>query len=225
MLKMHNEDQEAKIFQKSIFDCNVCLGEKTGRQCLRFTPCNHVFCNDCMKSYFEVQIKEGQMSNLTCPMDKCTCQALPTQVQTLVSAKSFQLYEQVLLSTTLESMADVVLCPRRHCQCPTIIDREASMGQCPNCTFVFCIYCKASFHGVAPCRIHSHEQQALLKEYMNSDPKKKTLLEKRYGKRRLQVMTDNLMSETYLTENTKACPKCQAPIQKSEGCNKMTCNK
>ena len=152
MLKMHNEDQEAKIFQKSIFDCNVCLGEKTGRQCLRFTPCNHVFCNDCMKSYFEVQIKEGQMSNLTCPMDKCTCQALPTQVQTLVSAKSFQLYEQVLLSTTLESMADVVLCPRRHCQCPTIIDREASMGQCPNCTFVFCIYCKASFHGVAPCR-------------------------------------------------------------------------
>ena len=82
-----------------------------------------------------------------------------------------------------------------------------------------------NFHALLFFRIHSHEQQALLKEYMNSDPKKKTLLEKRYGKRRLQVMTDNLMSETYLTENTKACPKCQAPIQKSEGCNKMTCNK
>ena len=152
MLQMHNEDQESKIFAKSMFDCNVCFGEKTGNQCLKFTPCQHVFCKECMKSYFEVQIKEGQMSNLICPMDKCTSQALPTQVQNLVSTKSFQLYEQVLLSTTLESMADVVLCPRRHCQCPTIIDREASMGQCPNCTFVFCIYCKASFHGVAPCR-------------------------------------------------------------------------
>ena len=82
-----------------------------------------------------------------------------------------------------------------------------------------------NFHELFFFRIHSHEQQALLKEYMNSDPKKKTLLEKRYGKRRLEVMTDNLMSETYLAENTKACPKCQAPIQKSEGCNKMTCNK
>ena len=163
MLKMHNEDQELKIFQKSIFDCNVCFCEKTGKQCMKFTPCNHVFCNDCMKSYFEVQIKEGQMSNLICPMDKCTNQALPTQVQSLVSAKSFQLYEQVLLSTTLESMADVVLCPRRACQCPTIIDREASMGQCPSCTFVFCIYCKASFHGVAPCRYVNAKIQSIFK--------------------------------------------------------------
>ena len=152
MMKMYNEDENLKNFHNSLYDCNVCFSEKLGKQSMKFTPCGHIFCQDCMKSYFEVQISEGQMSNLICPMDKCTCQALPTQVQALVSSKSFQLYEQVLLSTTLESMADVVLCPRRHCQCPTIIDREANMGQCPNCTFVFCIYCKASFHGVAPCR-------------------------------------------------------------------------
>lgn len=79
---------------------------------------------------------------------------IPFQVKSLVSEKNYKLYEEVLLSTTLETMADVILCPRRHCQCPTLIDREASMGQCPNpeCAFVFCIYCKATFHGVAPCR-------------------------------------------------------------------------
>jgi hypothetical protein len=33
-----------------------------------------------------------------------------------------------------------------------MIDRDASMGVCPKCAFAFCIYCKAAFHGVAPCR-------------------------------------------------------------------------
>ena len=95
-----------------------------------------------MKSHFEVRISQGEMTSLTCPEQKCDSQALPNQVKALVSDKNFQLYEQVLLSTTLESMADIVLCPRKDCQCPTIIDREANMGQCANCTFVFCIYCK-----------------------------------------------------------------------------------
>ena len=37
---------------------------------------------------------------------------------------------------------DVVLCPRLACQCPTMIDREQNMGQCPACQFAFCIYCR-----------------------------------------------------------------------------------
>ena len=64
------------------------------------------------------------MTSLTCPEQKCTSQALPTQVKALVSEKDFLLYEKVLLSTTLESMADVVLCPRKQCQCPTIIGKS-----------------------------------------------------------------------------------------------------
>ena len=151
-LKEFQDKHEQIVFNSEAFECLVCFADKLGKDCLQFKPCLHVFCQDCMKSYFDVKIGEGEMSSLTCPQDKCTAQALPTQVKALVSEKKFQLYEQVLLSTTLESMADIVLCPRAHCQCPTIIDREENMGQCPKCTFVFCIYCKASFHGVAPCR-------------------------------------------------------------------------
>jgi len=225
LLKSYNESQEIEAFNSRVFECIICFAEKLGKNCLQFAECQHVFCNECMRSHFDVKISQGEMTSLTCPEAKCTSQALPTQVKALVSDKNFQLYEKVLLSTTLESMADIVLCPRRHCQCPTIIDREANMGQCANCTFVFCIYCKASFHGVAPCRMKSKEQRALLTEYMGADESEKALLEKRYGKRQLTTMVETFMSETYLTDNTKQCPKCRAPIQKSEGCNKMTCNK
>ena len=37
---------------------------------------------------------------------------------------------------------DVVLCPHLACQCPTMMDREQNMGQCPACHFAFCIYCR-----------------------------------------------------------------------------------
>ena len=144
-LKEFHETAQKEEFDSQVYSCQVCFSEKSGKNCLRFAHCDHVFCQECMKNYFEVKIREGEMSNLTCPTPKCPTAALPTQVKSLVSEKSYQMYEQVLLSTTLESMADVVLCPRRHCQIPTIIDREASMGQCHNCGFVFCIYCKGTF--------------------------------------------------------------------------------
>ena len=109
-LKTFNENKKLEIFQSQVFECNVCFCEKLGKDCLEFPECRHVFCKDCMKAYFEVKINEGEMSNLTCPQDKCLSQALPTQVQALVSDKKFELYENVLLSTTLESMADIGEC-------------------------------------------------------------------------------------------------------------------
>ena len=71
----------------------------------------------------------------------------------------------------------------------------------------------------------SKEQRALLTEYMGANQSEKALLEKRYGKRQLTIMSETFMSETYLSDNTKPCPNCRAPIEKTEGCNKMTCNK
>lgn len=54
----------------------------------------------------------------------------------------YECYERILLETQLETIVDVVLCPRLACQCPTMMDREQNMGQCPACHFVFCIYCR-----------------------------------------------------------------------------------
>ena len=76
----YDKDEKEVKFQNAYHTCNVCLEEKSGLQMMEFIHCNHAYCNDCMKSYFEVQIKDGNVNNLTCPFNKCETQALPLQV-------------------------------------------------------------------------------------------------------------------------------------------------
>ena len=74
-------------------------------------------------------------------------------------------------------------------------------------------------------RVSSTKHKALIKEYLAADGAAKQLLEKRYGKKHLAVITNEFLSEEYKQKNSKRCPNCSAPIEKTEGCNKMTCNK
>ncbi len=76
----HDAQQQELDFQNTLFTCQVCFMEKLGCLCLSFTGCDHVYCKDCMKGYFEVQIAEGNVQGLICPSDKCDSQAHPAQV-------------------------------------------------------------------------------------------------------------------------------------------------
>jgi len=223
LLREFNNMKEEEEFAVSLNSCQICFTDKIGLQCLRFVVCNHVYCKDCMTNYFKEKISTGAVSSLMCPTFKCETQALPNQVAELVPQEMFQKYESLLLETQLESMTDVISCPRVVCQCPTMIDRETNMGQCPACQLAFCIYCKATYHGVSPCKFKSSEQRAILERYNNSTGEEKTFLEKRYGKKQLATMSADLASEDYMASNARQCPHCNAPIEKNEGCNKITC--
>jgi len=223
LLREFNNMREEGEFAVSLNSCQICFSDKIGSQCLRFVGCNHVYCRDCMTNYFMEKISTGAVSSLVCPTFKCETQALPNQVAELVPHEMFQKYESLLLETQLESMTDVMLCPRVVCQCPTLIDRETNMGQCPGCRFAFCIYCKATYHGVSPCKFKSSEQRAILERYKNSSGEERVFLEKRYGKKQLATMSATLASEDYMASHARQCPHCNAPIEKNEGCNKITC--
>jgi E3 ubiquitin-protein ligase RNF14 len=223
MLREYDNMKTEEEFAISLFSCEICFMDKTGSQCLRFAGCNHVYCKECMTSYFTEKISVGAVSSLSCPTMKCDSQALPNQVAELVEDALYKKYEQLLLETQLESMTDVITCPRLMCQCPTMIDRETNLGQCPACHLAFCIYCKATYHGVSPCKFKTKEQRSILDKYNGAGQEERAFLEKRYGARQLATMAATLASEDYLSENARHCPHCNAPIEKNEGCNKITC--
>lgn len=119
-----------------------------------------------------------------------------------------------------------VYCPRKTCQSPVVPESDA-LGVCPACNFAFCKFCNYTYHGYEPCRLFKNddEKKSLLDRYRNGTEAEKEEMEKRYGKDKLRRELDSLLSQTWIENFSKACPKCNAKIEKIDGCNKMFCNR
>lgn len=75
-----NQDRQMKCFNSKLFLCSICFCEKLGSDCMYFLECRHVYCKACLKDYFEIQIKDGQVKCLNCPEPQCSSVATPGQV-------------------------------------------------------------------------------------------------------------------------------------------------
>ena len=148
-----DQAQQIKCFNSKLFLCNICFCEKLGSECMYFLECRHVYCKACLKDYFEIQIRDGQVQCLNCPEPKCPSVATPGQVKELVEAELFACYDRLLLQSTLDLMADVVYCPHPSCQLPVMQEPGCTMGICSSCNFAFCTLCRLTYHGVSPCKV------------------------------------------------------------------------
>ncbi|XP_022099072.1 LOW QUALITY PROTEIN: E3 ubiquitin-protein ligase RNF14-like [Acanthaster planci] len=220
----HNRAERQRVFDASLYSCLVCFSEKLGSQCINFQGCNHVYCKDCVKGYFEVQIEEGNVKGLNCPDTDCDSPALPSQVRELVSKELFATYDRLLLQRTLEGMDDIVYCPRLSCQCPVMRDKETTIAVCSACAYPFCVKCRMAYHGVSPCRLRKEEILKLRKEYEEGSVELRAKLEQQFGRRVFREVLEEFESQRWKDENSKECPKCHTNIEKIDGCNKMSCS-
>ena len=77
------------------------------------------------------------------------------QIKDLVSSELFLKYDSILLSATLDTMTDIIYCPRKSCQYPVSREPNDIMANCPVCQYAFCIFCKAVYHGIEPCKVNT----------------------------------------------------------------------
>ncbi|KAM4039120.1 E3 ubiquitin-protein ligase RNF14-like [Anomaloglossus baeobatrachus] len=212
-----SEAQEKKVFDGKPFLCNICFMEKLGSECTHFKDCQHVYCNNCLKDYFEVQIKDGQVHALNCPEPKCTSTATPAQVKNLVGEQQFSRYDRLLLQSSLDLMADVVYCPRLSCQTPVMVEPEGTMGICSVCHYAFCILCNMTFHGISPCKVTEEKNVDISEDNLTDDDEKE--------ERRQLKKVQRKQNREWIKENSKSCPSCKVNIEKNGGCNRMSCSK
>eukprot|EP00668_Euglena_longa_P004748 GGOE01005546.1.p1 GENE.GGOE01005546.1~~GGOE01005546.1.p1 ORF type:complete len:630 (+),score=206.80 GGOE01005546.1:54-1892(+) len=178
--------------------CQICFDECPRSNTLALN-CLHWFCRDCWMQYLSGKVDDGPSCVQThCPAPKCWQAVDELLFQELLPQDTLARYQKFLLRSFVEDNPNIRWCPSPHCNKAVLCrDPKRLLVQCL-CSHRFCFVCGEEAHAPVKC-----EQLRLwrVKEKGEGDNSK------------------------WIFANTKACPQCQSPIQKNDGCNHMTCSK
>ncbi len=124
--------------------------------------------------------------------------------------EEFTRWERIVSSQALDRMSDVMPCPR--CAVPVVIDVAAHMGHCSACFFAFCTECRDAYHPGSLCTNSAARLERAL-DAAAREPTRSDLVRRALELKNLEE----------IKKVAKVCPSCGEAVQKSEGCNKMTC--
>jgi hypothetical protein len=159
--------------------------------------CRHYLCATCMGMYIQTEIQAGKSTTLVCPEPGCKMAVTLGDVERLANSDAVVQYQQLLLDDHLQKDPNARRCPKPGCDCAMIGAAESPLMRCPKCGYTFCFSCRVQWHVDSTCI----QYQTWCVE--NGDA------ESRFA--------------AWRAKNTKPCPRCARPIEKSMGCNHMTC--
>jgi len=145
-------------------------------------------------------------------------------------ADQYPRFEELLEKKQFEQRKDVVWCPRAWCNGPAFRDaRLERLVTCRDCQFTFCAVCQKSYHGKAWCNLPA--LQRIVEEYLKAKESGSKVeiarIEAKYGTKLVQRLEQDYLAEKetilWKKANTTSCPTCHVSIERSEGCNHITC--
>lgn len=215
-LLSHNQRANHERRQRENQVCPVCFDELPGSRGV-FLSCGHFGCHDCLQQMARLYTSEGDVTALRCPVPDCRVPCFDADVlrQLLGSnSKLLEKWEELSLKHCLDSMEDVVYCPRCDLEgdgqrVPCIQDNE-HMATCEVCGFTFCGKCRTVYHPGTECASVDDRLDALEARAAGIGPEAK-------------AARAELLTLRHLAKTTKNCPKCNFGIENSEGCSKVLC--
>lgn len=214
---------------------------KKGIVCHRMTDCGHVFCVLCLQDFYAEALRQGDVNVVRCLSPGCakareaqaaepkkgrkaTASISPGELLAIgLSQDVVSRYVSLKYKKELESDKTTVYCPRKWCDGAAVSKRHKKprglelqepegddaeddeapdrtdrlLAVCEDCAYAFCTRCRQSWHG----------------EFVRCRPKIEAE----------ELAEEERASLEYIHRWTRPCASCDAPAQKTEGCNHMIC--
>lgn len=183
-----------------VFECQCCYDEFTMN---KITHCDgetiHYFCLDCAKRNADNEIGKMRYKLICMSGDVCTASFSQSERHRFLDEKTLKALDRIqVLVEVKEAGVEIVWCP--FCDfgamCPPVYLDKEFRCQNTDCGKVSCRKCKVESHIPYNC---------------------------------IEWRTEHQLSERHLLEEArtaaliKKCPKCDVPIIKDHGCNRLTC--
>lgn len=157
-----------------------------------------------------------------------------TELESILGAARLGKLDALTVKAKMEADPSVCYCPRSGCQAAVVrLSSDENSGhwerfrECLCCGFAFCAWCSRSWHGPTACPVSF--QSELIRRYLSlsaSSPDR-ALMEQKFGRKTLETMVrkyeEEQQTQQWLSHFTTPCPTCAIAIEKSYGCNHMTC--
>eukprot|EP00927_Polykrikos_kofoidii_P022822 TRINITY_DN21186_c0_g1_i3.p1 TRINITY_DN21186_c0_g1~~TRINITY_DN21186_c0_g1_i3.p1 ORF type:complete len:783 (-),score=141.76 TRINITY_DN21186_c0_g1_i3:267-2420(-) len=195
--------------------CIICYDTLEGDSCAcDALICGHLCCDEDLLRHAEVRLADGHPPD--CPFPGCRISLPESVLATLFSTLGdrgvglLERYQKLRTNKFVQQCDAMKWCPKPGCGLP--VKDEGSKGKdkdnagrCVRCSCgtSFCFAC-LHIGGHEPCTC---DELAKWREALGE----------------MSVNTETSLSEEYLREHTQICPGCGAAIQRTQGCNQMTC--
>ncbi|OJA09121.1 hypothetical protein AZE42_02562 [Rhizopogon vesiculosus] len=241
LLESHDARAQDATFAETSYPCAICLSPYKGRHCVRLA-CAHVFCRSCLSDFWGSCIAEGDIGRVGCPDPACVKaghEAGEDDVVRVVQEEEVRRWKWLRTKRALERDPGMIHCPVMFCQTPVpspkLSEEEDGSGwerlrTCPTCESSFCALCRRTWHGpISECPIRVTD--TFVQEYLalSEGDVRRAEIERRWGRanvrRLVEKHEDERKNREWMEKSTMGCPGCGVHVQKSVGCNHMTCAK
>ena len=200
-LAFDQDEQGTSNVQTAAGTCIVCYDE--GQAFTKRSCCQQIICQTCLAKTIQTRLNDG-LIEFPCPNPECSDPIGRTEVFSHLNQEDKVRFER--LRVNAESDNSRKTCP--HCSHITEhhlpvrrvrrLREEEVKIQCENCRIEWCFKCHAPWHQDMTC-----------KEFTR-------------GNRQFQKWTEDRPNGV---ANCQKCPTCRVFIQRSTGCDHMTCNR
>uniref|UniRef100_A0A1I7T1J3 RBR-type E3 ubiquitin transferase n=1 Tax=Caenorhabditis tropicalis TaxID=1561998 RepID=A0A1I7T1J3_9PELO len=157
--------------------------------------CEHFACSQCWKQYLDINIDKPRIG---CIDPECLYVVCADSLREL--GGDVEVQSQVIRNDFVDRSPNIVWCPSKDCQLAVKSDSVGTV-KC-QCGLLFCFRFRLDSHLPATC-----------------------IQVRNWEKRDNALLTSDGKSLDWIHKNTKDCPKCMSPIEKSGGCDHIRCQK